>query len=256
MQQTAESVLVGRLGVPQLGAMGLGTVLFQFAVGFFAALIIATTPRVASAAAVGKRQVQWWGSKPCCLVQCLRGSHRPNACAALTSALPCPPARLPPLPFLQASQATAQGMWVALATGAVLQAVVYAKAPDVVACETACRVGQRPCVERQTAQLRCLPHHAASRALPTPIVPADMSGSDTAVASFAVLYLRARSWGLPGALVMMVAIGAARQAAAAAAAGGLLRAGWLCRGWWAQGLVALTWRRPPSPSAVHPPHQL
>lgn len=39
---------------------------------------------------------------------------------------------------------------------------------------------------------------------------ADMSGSDVAVASFAVLYLRARSWGLPAALVMMVAIGAAR----------------------------------------------
>lgn len=28
--------------------MGLGTVLFQFAVGFFLALIIATTPRVAA----------------------------------------------------------------------------------------------------------------------------------------------------------------------------------------------------------------
>ena len=32
----------------QLGALGLGTVLFQFAVGFFACLIIATTPRVAA----------------------------------------------------------------------------------------------------------------------------------------------------------------------------------------------------------------
>ena len=32
----------------QLGAMGLGTVLFQFSVGFFLALIIATTPRVAA----------------------------------------------------------------------------------------------------------------------------------------------------------------------------------------------------------------
>ena len=37
-----------------------------------------------------------------------------------------------------------------------------------------------------------------------------MAGSDTGVASLAVSYLRARSWGLPGALVMMVAIGAAR----------------------------------------------
>jgi hypothetical protein len=39
---------------------------------------------------------------------------------------------------------------------------------------------------------------------------ADMAGSDTGVASLAVSYLRARSWGLPGALVMMTAIGAAR----------------------------------------------
>lgn len=36
-----------------------------------------------------------------------------------------------------------------------------------------------------------------------------MSG-DAGVAAFAVLYLRARSWGLPAALVMMVAIGSAR----------------------------------------------
>ncbi len=40
-----------------------------------------------------------------------------------------------------------------------------------------------------------------------------------AVASFAVLYLRARSWGLPAALVMMAAIGAARWAALGRAAG-------------------------------------
>ena len=32
----------------QLGALGLATVLFQFAIGFFAALIFATTPRVAA----------------------------------------------------------------------------------------------------------------------------------------------------------------------------------------------------------------
>jgi hypothetical protein len=32
----------------QLGALGLGTVLFQFAIGFFACLIFATTPRVAA----------------------------------------------------------------------------------------------------------------------------------------------------------------------------------------------------------------
>ncbi|PRW57123.1 MATE family efflux transporter [Chlorella sorokiniana] len=126
VQMTAESICVGRLGVPQLGALGLGTVLFQFAVGFFAPLIIGTTPRVA-AAHVESRHL--------------------------------------------ASKATAQGMWVALLTGAALQAAVWAKTPDIVAY---------------------------------------MSGSDVAVASFAVLYLRARSWGLPAALVMMVAIGAAR----------------------------------------------
>ncbi|KAL4452363.1 hypothetical protein ABPG75_008025 [Micractinium tetrahymenae] len=125
LQQSAESVLVGKLGVSQLGAMGLGTVLFQFAVGFFLALIIATTPRVAA--------------------------HADNK-------------RL-------ASRATAQGMWIALLTGAALQAVVYAKAPAVVA---------------------------------------HLSGADTGVAALAVLYLRARSWGLPAALVMMVAIGAGR----------------------------------------------
>lgn len=35
----------------------------------------------------------------------------------------------------QASRATAQGMWVALLTGAALQVAVWAKAPDIVACE-------------------------------------------------------------------------------------------------------------------------
>lgn len=125
LQQSVESMLVGRLGVSQLGAMGLGTVLFQFAVGFFLALIIATTPRVAA--------------------------HADNK--------------------RMASRATAQGMWIALLTGAALQAVVYAKAPAVVGY---------------------------------------LSGSDAGVAALAVLYLRARSWGLPAALVMMVAIGAGR----------------------------------------------
>ncbi|KAL4450047.1 hypothetical protein ABPG77_010716 [Micractinium sp. CCAP 211/92] len=125
LQQSVESILVGKLGVSQLGAMGVGTVLFQFAVGFFLALIIATTPRVAA--------------------------HADNKQLA--------------------SRATAQGMWIALLTGATLQAVVYAKAPAIVAY---------------------------------------LSGGDAGVAALAVLYLRARSWGLPGALVMMVAIGAGR----------------------------------------------
>ena len=39
VQQAAESVVVGRLGVEQLGAVGLGTVLFQFALGFMNSLV-------------------------------------------------------------------------------------------------------------------------------------------------------------------------------------------------------------------------
>ncbi|EFN54965.1 hypothetical protein CHLNCDRAFT_134737 [Chlorella variabilis] len=111
IQQTAESIL--------LGALGLGTVLFQFAVGFLACLIIATTPRVAA--------------------------HSDNKALA--------------------SRATAQGMWVAVVAGVALQAAVWAKAPDIITF---------------------------------------MSSSDATVASLAVLYLRARSWGLPAALVMMI----------------------------------------------------
>jgi hypothetical protein len=38
-------------GVAELGAAGLGTVLFQFSLGFFASLIFATTPKVADAMA-------------------------------------------------------------------------------------------------------------------------------------------------------------------------------------------------------------
>ena len=47
-----------------------------------------------------------------------------------------------------------------------------------------------------------------------------MSSSDATVASLAVLYLRARSWGLPAALVMMVAIGAARWGLGGGCGGG------------------------------------
>ncbi|KAI3438217.1 hypothetical protein D9Q98_000654 [Chlorella vulgaris] len=125
VQQTAESILVGKLGVSQLGALGLGTVLYQFSVGFFACLIFATTPRVAA--------------------------HSDDK-------------RL-------ASRATAHGMWIALVVGLLLQAAVWAKAPAVVTY---------------------------------------MAGDDATLASHALLYLRARSWGLPAALIMMVAIGAAR----------------------------------------------
>ena len=44
---------------------------------------------------------------------------------------PPSPGRLP----LQVSQRTADGMWVALACGALLQLLVYLKAPDIITCE-------------------------------------------------------------------------------------------------------------------------
>lgn len=50
----------------------------------------------------------------------------------------------------------------------------------------------------------------ADRACCHPLCRADMAGDDATLASHALLYLRARSWGLPAALIMMVAIGAAR----------------------------------------------
>lgn len=58
----------------QLGALGLGTVLFQFAVGFFAPLIIATTPRVAAAHAESRHLVRG-------------GTWLPNEGSRLVSAL-------------------------------------------------------------------------------------------------------------------------------------------------------------------------
>lgn len=51
VQQVADTIIIGRLGVAELGAAGLGTVLFQFSLGFFSSLIFATTPKVASAMA-------------------------------------------------------------------------------------------------------------------------------------------------------------------------------------------------------------
>jgi Na+-driven multidrug efflux pump len=107
-------------------------------------------------------------------------------------------------------------MWVAVLTGVALQALTWWKAPDIIACELA-----RPyCLP--PLSVPCLPHGelgqqqwrpalAACRCgLPLP--RADMSGSDAVVASLALIYLRARSWGLPAALIMMVAIGAGRCA--------------------------------------------
>lgn len=126
LQQFIDTIIVGRLGVPQLGALGLGTVLFQFALGFFASLVFATTPRIAACAA--KRDLH------------------------------------------QASKQTAQAMWIALFCGFALQAFIYAKAPDII----------------------------------------NFMSSDLFVGGYTLSYLRARSFGFPGALIMMVAIGASR----------------------------------------------
>lgn len=126
LQQLADTVIIGRLGVAELGAAGLGTVLFQFSLGFFASLVFATTPKVADAMA--KKDTR------------------------------------------KASRRTAQGMWVALACGVLLQWVVTLKAADIVT----------------------------------------FMSSDITVASFAVLYLKGRAWGIPPALIMMTGIGSCR----------------------------------------------
>lgn len=72
---------------PQLGALGLGTVLFQFAVGFFASLIIATTPRVAAAHSESRHLVRgragelyWW----CTLPNSCRSCHPCHSFAIAT----------------------------------------------------------------------------------------------------------------------------------------------------------------------------
>ena len=48
VQALVDMSIVGRLGASELGAVGLGTVTFQFALGFFGAFVFATTPLVAS----------------------------------------------------------------------------------------------------------------------------------------------------------------------------------------------------------------
>lgn len=49
-------------------------------------------------------------------------------------ALQEPVCLLPLRPALQVSQRTADGMWVALGCGVLLQSLVYCKAPDIIAC--------------------------------------------------------------------------------------------------------------------------
>ena len=41
VQALTDSVVVGRIGTPQLGALGLGTAVFQFVLGLFSVFIFA-----------------------------------------------------------------------------------------------------------------------------------------------------------------------------------------------------------------------
>ena len=128
-QASVEAVVVGHLGVAPLGAVGVGTVIFQFALGLFGTFIFATTPVVA----------QTRGSPG--------GNHNGEA-----------------------SRCTADGVWVAAVVGVLLQVIVSANMDTIVG----------------------------------------FVSSDETVASLAASYLTARSWAFAPALVMMVAIGAAR----------------------------------------------
>ena len=49
------AVIVGRLGMHQLGAVGLSNMVFFFVTVFFSFLLVVTTPRVADALAVDNR---------------------------------------------------------------------------------------------------------------------------------------------------------------------------------------------------------
>ena len=49
------AVIVGRLGMHQLGAVGLSNMVFFFVTVFFSFLLVVTTPRVADALAVENR---------------------------------------------------------------------------------------------------------------------------------------------------------------------------------------------------------
>ncbi len=132
-------------------------------------------------------------------------------------------------------------MWIALLTGATLQvrcpAAAEAPARTCSGCNgsalplSTCNPGksggrEHPVSARPNNRFNSLHSSSARRSLKppataplqavvyakAPAIVAYLSGGDAGVASLAVLYLRARSWGLPGALVMMVAIGAGRWA--------------------------------------------
>ena len=53
------AVIVGRLGMHQLGAVGLSNMVFFFVTVFFSFLLVVTTPRVADALAVDNRSQVW-----------------------------------------------------------------------------------------------------------------------------------------------------------------------------------------------------
>ncbi len=55
MLVAACAVIVGRLGMHQLGAVGLSNMVFFFVTVFFSFLLVVTTPRVADALAVDDR---------------------------------------------------------------------------------------------------------------------------------------------------------------------------------------------------------
>lgn len=50
------AVIVGRLGMHQLGAVGLSNMVFFFVTVFFSFLLVVTTPRVADALALNNRR--------------------------------------------------------------------------------------------------------------------------------------------------------------------------------------------------------
>lgn len=65
IQATVDTVVVATLGVTPLGAVGLGTVLFQFAIGVLGVFMFATTPAVAAHSRTDSRQVRASGVLRC-----------------------------------------------------------------------------------------------------------------------------------------------------------------------------------------------
>lgn len=53
------AVIVGRLGMHQLGAVGLSNMVFFFVTVFFSFMLVVTTPKVADALAANDSQQAW-----------------------------------------------------------------------------------------------------------------------------------------------------------------------------------------------------